>query len=159
MSRFVRGLAVGVWLCGLQGLLPALASDRAVNPCSIHRNEAGQLFPNSLLATRFASQGAESFFEIKCSKKSSGKLRLSIDGSRTKTYNGLVQIRLVSANGIFSAATSEFTSGDLLVPYSSVMNEERKGKVMYQVQITANDQQLLQAARDYAVAVNAELLP
>jgi hypothetical protein len=158
MSRFVRGF-VGVWLCGLQGLLPALASERAVNPCSIHRNEAGQLFPNSSLATRFASEGAESFFEIKCSKKSSGRLRLSIDGSRTKTYNGLVQIRLVNTNGIFSTATSEFTSGDLVVPYSLVLNEGGAGRVMYQVQITANDRQLLQAARDYAVAVHAELLP
>jgi hypothetical protein len=159
MSRFVRGLAVGVWLCGLQGLLPALAHDRVVNPCSIHRNEAGQLLTNTSLATRFASQGTESFFEIKCSKKSSGKLRLSIDGSRTKAYNGLVQIRLVSANGIFGTATSEFTSGELVVPYSLVLNEGGAGKVMYQVQITANDRQLLQAARDYAVAVHAELLP
>jgi hypothetical protein len=159
MSRFVRGLAVGVWLCGLQGLLPALAVDSAVSPCSIRRNEAGQLFPNSSLATRFASGGTESFFEVRCSKKSSGKLRLSIDGARTKTYNGLVQIRLVSANGIFSPATSEFTSGELVVPYSLVLNEGGAGRVMYQVQITANGRQLLQAARDYTVTVHAELLP
>jgi hypothetical protein len=159
MRRFVRGLVVGIWLGGLQGLLPALADDRVVNPCSIHRSEAGQLFPNSSLATRFASEGAESFFEVKCSKRGGGKLRLSIDGSRTRSYNGLVQIRLVSANGIFSPATSEFTAGELVVPYSLAVNEGGAGRVMYQVQVTAQDRRLLQAARDYSVAINAELLP
>jgi hypothetical protein len=156
MWRLISGFAVGGWLCCFQWLLPALADD--ANPCSIQQSLAGQLFPNNSLATRLSSTGNESFFKVTCSAKSSGTLRLTIDGTNTKAYAGLVQFRLVSANGIFGSATSEFTSDVLNVPYS-LSDVSRVGEVMYQVQISAPDRQMLQAARDYSVAVRAELLP
>jgi hypothetical protein len=157
MRWLVRGLlAVGGWLYCFQWLSPALADNNS--PCSILRSQTGQLFPNNSLATRLASEGTESFFEVKCSGRSSGMLRLSIDGSRTRAYSGFAQIRLVTANGIFGSSASEFTPGVLNVPYS-LLDGNGEGKVMYQVQITAPDRQLLQAARDYSVAVNAEILP
>jgi hypothetical protein len=157
MRWLVRGLlAVGGWLYCFQWLSPALADNNS--PCSILRSQTGQLFPNNSLATRLASEGTESFFEVKCSGRSSGILRLSIDGSRTRAHNDLVKIRLVTANGIFSSGSSEFTSDALRIPYS-LLDGNGIGKVMYQVQVSAPDRRLLQAARDYSVAVSAELLP
>lgn len=157
MQRLVRGLlAIGSWLCCFHWLSSALADNS--NPCSIQRNQTGQLFPNNSLATRLASEGAESFFEVKCSGKSAGMLRLSIDRSRTEAHSGYVQIRLLSANGIFNSASSGFTSDVLNVPYG-IADGGGVGKVIYQVQISAQDRQLLRAARDYSVTVNAELLP
>jgi hypothetical protein len=157
MRRLVRGLlVVGGWLCCFQWLSPALADNNS--PCSIQRSQIGQLFPNNLLATRLASEGAESFFEVKCSGKSSGMLRLSINSSRTRSHSGYVQIRLVSTSGIFNSSSSSFTSDMLNVPYG-LLDGSGVGKVIYQIQISAPDRQLLQAARDYSVAINAELLP
>jgi hypothetical protein len=156
MWRLVRGITVGSWLCCFQWLSPALAND--VNPCSIQQSQVGQLFPNNSLATRLSSGGTESFFEVTCSAKSRGTLRLTIDGANTKAHAGIVQFRLVSTSGIFGSTTSEFTSDVLNVPYS-LSDGGGVGKVMYQVQISAQDRQMLQAARDYSVAVRAELLP
>ncbi len=157
MQRLAKQLlAVSGWLCFFQWLSPALANN--TSSCSIQRSQIGQLFPNNLLATKLASDGTESFFEVKCSGRSSGMLRLSIDGSRTIAHGDLVQIRLVTANGIFSPGSSEPTNNALLIPYN-LLDGDGTGKAIYQVQIAAPDRRLLQAARDYSVTVNAELLP
>jgi hypothetical protein len=157
MWWFVRGVAVGGWLCSWQLLLPVLAQDM-VQPCSIQRSVVGQLVPNSPLATQLRSDGADSFFEVKCLGKAKGTLRLSIDGTKTKVYNGLVQMRLVSTTSIFGETNSDFTSNPLTIPYSS-SGEQGNGRVTYQLQITAPDRYYLQAARDYSVGIYAELLP
>jgi hypothetical protein len=155
MWRSVRILlAVASCLCCLQEPLPALAD----SPCSVQSNQASQLSPNNLLATRLVSGGTQSFIEVKCSGKSSGSLKLTIDGFNSEVYGGSAQIRLVSANGIFAASPSEFTAGALDVPYS-LLSGSGVGKIMYQVQVSAPNRRLLQAARDYSVAVSAELLP
>lgn len=150
--RWLVGSLVGGWCC-LQWLSPALADDS--NTCSVQRNQAGQLFANYSLANRLASEGAESYIEVKCSGRSSGTLKLSIDRSRTRAYNDVAKIRLVAANGIFIAVSSEFTSDSLQIPYS-LPDGNGIGKLTYQVQISAPDRRLLQAARDYSVAVKAE---
>ena len=158
MRWLVRGLlTVGGWLYCFLGLSSASA-ENVGNPCSVHSSPAVQLFSGSPLAMRLASEGSESFFEVRCSGKSSGMLKLSIDGSRTKTYSNSAKIRLVTANGIFGSGSSEFTSSALQVPYSA-SDDSGVGKVTYQVQISVPDRRLLRAANDYSVTVNAELLP
>lgn len=146
---------MGSWLCCFPGLSSALAE----NPCSIQMNQTSQLLPNSSLATRLVSEGTQPFVEVKCTGKGSGSLRLSVNGKDSKVYGGFAQIRLIGASGIFAVSSSEFTAGSLSVPYSLLLDEGGAGKVMYQVQVSASDRRLLQAASDYSVAVIAELLP
>jgi hypothetical protein len=158
MWWWIGGLTFGGWLCCGLGLSSALAQDVVIKPCSIERSVVGQLIPNSPLATQLRSDGADSFFEVKCLGKAKGILRLSIDSNRTKVYNGQVQMRLVNTTSIFGDTNSDFTSNPLTIPFVS-SDEQGIGRVTYQLQITAPDRYYLQAARDYSVGIYAELLP
>ncbi len=137
---------------GLIGLFPLGTLAQSDPPCSIDRVVSGTLYPNSSLATQLQSYAGESFFEVRCKVGKVGRLRLLIEA--TNAHGATAQFRVTSTNGIFTAANSSDYVTNAMIGFRSSA-EQLIGRVSYQVQVTASNGRLLQAARDYSVRVQA----
>ena len=127
------------------------------NTCRIVGNQAGRMFVNAPLGNRLESFSSDSYFRVECSGAATGRLRLSI-GAGGKLYNNAsVSFRLIGADGVFAATTSEYGNAPVIVAYTNAYGIA-SGKVRYQMRVVAPDGYLLPAAPDYAVNVHAELI-
>jgi hypothetical protein len=158
MRRFIVCCSIAGWLGSCHQLLsPAVAQVPPVTPtCSIVGSAAGQMFANAALATRLESS-SDSYFRVECTGAITGKLRLSL-GAGSKLYNGSARFRLVGVRGIFTTTTSDYTDSPVLIPYAN-SSVTAAGEVRYQVQVMAANGYLLPGAPDYAVKMQAELVP
>ncbi len=141
-----------------QSLSPALAQ---TNTCTVTASTPSALLPISVTSFGSMSKAVESvgsqYFQVSCpgSTPRSGSMTLSMLSS-TK-YNGIAKFRVSSTDGIFTSSNSQYSENPVTITIPTTSGDAPSGKVYYQVSITAPDGQVLRAATDYAVNIQAEL--
>lgn len=155
MRPLVICCSIASWLCfGIQFGSSVLANDAA--NCQIVATQAGQLFANGSPTNRLESFSSDSYIRMECTGNITGKLRLSLKSS--KPYNGVVRFRVISTSGVFTPMTSDYADSPVQMAYTNATGRAA-GEVRYQVQVVAPSGYLLPSAPDYAVELQAELVP
>lgn len=155
------GLSLGVislLSLELQSLSPALAQAA----CTVTAPTPSALMPTAVTSVGSMSKAVQSvgsqYFQVDCPGNTarSGSITLSLLSSTIK-YNGIAKFRVSSTEGIFTTSTSEYSENPVTITIPTTSGDAPSGKVYYKVSITAPDGQVLRAATDYAVNIQAEL--
>jgi hypothetical protein len=160
MRLFSVGLGIAGWLCsGVPLLSSAMAQTQ---PCTVTASASAALIPSSFTSFGLMPQAVQSdsssYFQVSCPGTTSRNGSLVLSMLSSNAYNGILQFRVASADGIFTNTNTSYGSSSTTISIPATSGTDPSGKVYYQLLVSAPNGQVLRAATDYSVTIKADLI-